>query len=109
MIRTTQQNQTDRYLNLTTISIFLSAVTASTLQIEGPAVSSNAGLAVAVNTFLFSSLIFSTASAVQAMLAMSWLRSFVFVFSIYSPICYSVTVISGDSQDDIYRCGHLHG
>ncbi|KLO12463.1 hypothetical protein SCHPADRAFT_941218 [Schizopora paradoxa] len=77
MIRTSQQNQTDRYLNITTISIFLSAVTASTLQIEGSGVSSKAGIAVAVNSFLFSSLIFSTASAVQSMVAMSWLRSFV--------------------------------
>ncbi len=79
MIRTAQQNQTDRYLNHTTISIFLSAVTASTLQIEGQGFSSKAALSVAVNSFLFSSLIFSTASAVQSMLAMAWLRSFVFV------------------------------
>ncbi|KLO12443.1 hypothetical protein SCHPADRAFT_415924 [Schizopora paradoxa] len=78
-IAATQQNQTDRYLNLTTISTFLSAVTISTLQIvtQGNDASSKGGLAVAVNSFLFSSIVFSTASAVQSMLAMTWLRSFV--------------------------------
>lgn len=95
MIRTAQQNQTDRYLNLTTISIFLSAVTASTLQIEGQGFTSKAALSVAVNSFLFSSLIFSTASAVQSMLAMAWLRSFVRLPRRHLPLWASTWLMEG--------------
>ncbi|KAL5521217.1 hypothetical protein ACEPAG_9140 [Sanghuangporus baumii] len=79
LIRTSQSNQSDRYLMFTTISTFFSAVTSATLQIsfqEGPDSGSD-GLNTAVNLFFFSSLIFSTASAVQALLAMAWIRSFI--------------------------------
>ncbi|KAL5483376.1 hypothetical protein ACEPAI_8607 [Sanghuangporus weigelae] len=79
LIRTSQSNQSDRYLIFTTISTFFSAVTSATLQIsfqEGPDNGSDV-LNTAVNLFFFSSLIFSTASAVQALLAMAWIRSFI--------------------------------
>ncbi|KAL5532168.1 hypothetical protein ACEPAF_5732 [Sanghuangporus sanghuang] len=79
LIRTSQSNQSDRYLMFTTISTFFSAVTSATLQIsfqEGPDSGSDV-LNTAVNLFFFSSLIFSTASAVQALLAMAWIRSFI--------------------------------
>ena len=77
MINTVQQNRTSGYLNMTTIAAFFSGVTASTLQFTFTETSS--GLDNAVNTLLFSSLIFSIASAVNSLLVMSWKRSFVYV------------------------------
>ena len=65
----------------TTISTFFSAVTSSTLQIsfQGSPDDGGNALDTAVNVFFFLSLIFSTASAVQALLAMAWIRSFMSV------------------------------
>ncbi|KAH8109954.1 hypothetical protein DFH11DRAFT_842718 [Phellopilus nigrolimitatus] len=62
---------------MTTIATFFSAVTSATLQISFQESSDNSALTIAVNTFFFSSLIFSTASAVQSLLAMAWQRSFI--------------------------------
>lgn len=75
-IRSAQNDETNVYTDITVISTFLSGVTASALQIVGPAMSGDSTLAVAVNTALFSSLVFSTASAAQSLLVISWLQSF---------------------------------
>lgn len=76
MITSTQQNQASTYLIMTTISTFFSGVTATTLQFtyaQTTAVIDNI-----VNALLFSSLIFSIASAVNSLLIMSWKRSFMY-------------------------------
>ncbi|THH02935.1 hypothetical protein EW145_g6679 [Phellinidium pouzarii] len=77
VIRSAQQNQSDKYLALTTIATFFSAVTSSILQIAFQESSDSTPLTIAVYTFLFSSLIFSTAAAVQSLLAMAWQKSFI--------------------------------
>jgi len=76
-IRSAQNDETNVYTDITVISTFLSGVTASALQIVGPAMSGDSTLAVAVNTALFSSLVFSTASAAQSLLVITWFQSFV--------------------------------
>ncbi len=50
------------------------------LQIVGPSSAGDSTLAVAVNASLFSSLVLSTASAVQSLLSITWMKSFVLVF-----------------------------
>lgn len=77
MIKSAQESQTGRYLTLTTIATFFSAVTSATLQISFQESLAEHPLTVATNTFFFTSLIFSTASAVQSLLVMAWQRSFV--------------------------------
>jgi len=76
-IKSVQKDEADSLVNLTVIATFLSGVTASMLQIVNPAASGGSTLAVAVNTALFSSLVFSTGSAVQSLLVIMWMRSFV--------------------------------
>ncbi|KLO12960.1 hypothetical protein SCHPADRAFT_997701 [Schizopora paradoxa] len=76
-IKSVQNNGVQGYVNLTVIATFLSGVTASVIQIVGPTTSGSSTLAIAVNVSLFSSLIFSTASAAQSLLAMIWMQSFV--------------------------------
>ncbi|KAH8109955.1 hypothetical protein DFH11DRAFT_842480 [Phellopilus nigrolimitatus] len=77
LVRSLQGGQSDRYLSITTIATFFSAVTSATLQISFQEGSANPTLTIAVNTFFFSSLIFSTAAAVHSLLAMTWQRSFI--------------------------------
>ena len=77
MIKAAQESQTARYLTLTTIATFFSAVTSATLQISFQESSDDNALTVATNTFFFTSLIFSTTAAVQSLLVMAWQRSFV--------------------------------
>lgn len=76
-IKSVQKDEAESYANLTVIATFLSGVTASMLQIVNPAASGDSVLTIVVNTSLFSSLVFSTASAMQSLLAMMWLKSFV--------------------------------
>lgn len=78
MIRNVEDGEKNKFIQLTTIATFLSGVTVSTLQIQ-TSVSARGpqdALDVAVNALLFSSLIFSTASAVQSMVVVVWLNSF---------------------------------
>lgn len=77
MITTTQQNQASTYLIMTTIATFFSGVTATTLQFTFN--QTTAAIDNIVNALLFSSLIFSIASAVNSLLIMSWKRSFMYV------------------------------
>lgn len=70
-----QKSKSSRYFDMTTIATFFSAVTASMIQTTASDVGTNAG--VAANTFFFSSLVFSIASAVNSLLVMSWMRSVV--------------------------------
>ncbi|KLO13172.1 hypothetical protein SCHPADRAFT_940637 [Schizopora paradoxa] len=77
IIKSVQNDRTLGYVNLTVIATFLSGVTASVLQIVGPTTSGDSALAVAVNASLFSSLVFSSASAAQSLLAIIWMQSFV--------------------------------
>ncbi|PAV18453.1 WD40 domain containing protein [Pyrrhoderma noxium] len=73
MMRQAQDLSSQRYLNLMTVSTFLSSVTASTLQIT--ANNSESVLSIIVNTMWFTSLVFSTASAVYSLLIMTWRQS----------------------------------
>lgn len=73
-IRKAEDHATSRYLNMTTIATFFSAVTATTLQFSyAPQVKDN--LSDIVNAFWFSSLVFSIASAVNSLLGMTWRKS----------------------------------
>ncbi|KLO12964.1 hypothetical protein SCHPADRAFT_387251 [Schizopora paradoxa] len=78
IIKSAQSDEIQRYVNITVISTFLSGVTASVLQIVGPTSNGNSAIDVAVtgNASLFSSLIFSTASAAQSLLFIIWTQSF---------------------------------
>lgn len=68
--------KTSRYLDLTTIATFLSGVTASMLQLS---VDDTSGVvAIGVNTLLFSSLVFSIASAINSLLVIAWRKSVVY-------------------------------
>ncbi|KAI5122881.1 hypothetical protein M0805_003333 [Coniferiporia weirii] len=74
-IYSAQQHKTSRYLDMTTIATFFSAVTASMLQFT---INNNLQpVSVATNTFMFSSLVFSIGSAVNSLLVTAWRRSFV--------------------------------
>ena len=73
MMRQAQDLSSQRYLNLMTVSTFLSSVTASTLQITAD--DSESVLSIIVNTMWFTSLVFSTASAVYSLLIMTWRQS----------------------------------
>ena len=73
MIRQAQDFKSQRYLNLTTVATFLSSVTATTLQIT--AGDQQSVLSIIMNTMWFTSLVFSTASAVYSLLIMTWSRS----------------------------------
>ena len=73
MIRRTQDISSQRYLNLTTVATFLSSVTATTLQIT--AGDPQSVLSIIMNTMWFTSLVFSTASAVYSLLIMTWRQS----------------------------------
>jgi len=79
-IKSVQKDQAQAYINTTLVGTFLSGVTASMLQIVGPSSAGDSTLAVAVNASLFSSLVLSTASAVQSLLSITWMKSFVLVF-----------------------------
>ena len=76
MIRRAQDFSSQRYLNLTTVATFLSSVTATTLQIT--AGDPQSVLSIIMNTMWFTSLVFSTASAVYSLLIMTWSRSLVY-------------------------------
>ncbi|KLO09163.1 hypothetical protein SCHPADRAFT_577719 [Schizopora paradoxa] len=76
-IKSVQKDQAQAYINTTVVATFLSGVTASMLQIVDPTNSGDSALAVAVNVSLFSSLVLSTASAVQSLLSITWMKSFV--------------------------------
>ena len=73
MIRRAQDFKSQRYLNLTTVATFLSSVTATTLQIT--AGDQQSVLSIIMNTMWFTSLVFSTASAVYSLLIMTWRQS----------------------------------
>ena len=73
MIRRAQDFSIQRYLNLTTVATFLSSVTATTLQIT--AGDQQSVLSILMNTMWFTSLIFSTASAIYSLLIMTWRQS----------------------------------
>ena len=76
MIRQAQDFSSQRYLNLTTVATFLSSVTATTLQITtGDQQSVQSALSIIMNTMWFTSLVFSTASAVYSLLIMTWRQS----------------------------------
>ncbi|KAL5504826.1 hypothetical protein ACEPAH_7489 [Sanghuangporus vaninii] len=74
-IQKAQNNMSSRYLNMTTIAFFLSGTTASMLQVTED--SSSSTLGVAVNSCLFSSLVFSVSSAVNSLLVSGWRTSIV--------------------------------
>ncbi|RXW18992.1 hypothetical protein EST38_g6867 [Candolleomyces aberdarensis] len=70
-IRFAQKHGSSNLLNLSTIATFFSAVTATTMQFSyelDPAETSSA----IVNTFWFSSLVFSIAAAVNSLLGLTW-------------------------------------
>ncbi|KAL5521229.1 hypothetical protein ACEPAG_9152 [Sanghuangporus baumii] len=74
-IQKAQNNMSSRYLNMTTIAFFLSGTTASMLQVTED--SSSSTLGAAVNSCLFSSLVFSVSSAVNSLLVSGWRTSIV--------------------------------
>ena len=73
MVLQTQGIASQRYLNLTTVATFLSSVTATTLQIT--AGDPQSVLSIIMNSMWFTSLVFSTASAVYSLLIMTWRQS----------------------------------
>ncbi|KAL5504830.1 hypothetical protein ACEPAH_7493 [Sanghuangporus vaninii] len=93
VISSAQEVRSTRYLNLTTIATFLSAVTAIFLPIS--AEQPDGALNVAVNTFLFASLTFSIASAINSLLALSWLKAIVRDPHSYMPFGVTACLNSG--------------
>ena len=73
MIRQARDFKSQRYLNLTTVATFLSSVTATTLQIT--AGDPQSVLSIIMNTMWFTSIVFSTASAVYSLLIMTLRQS----------------------------------
>ncbi|KZV75898.1 WD40 repeat-like protein [Peniophora sp. CONT] len=72
-IRDIQQHGENNELNLTTLATFLSAVTATTLQFSYQ--STGNLLANTVNGFWFTSLVLSSAAAVNSLLRLTWKRA----------------------------------
>ena len=87
-IFTYQHYQTARYLNMTTIATFLSGVTVSMIQLSSSQ-STNA-IDTATNALFFTSLVFSTCSAVTSLLVMSWRSSNVYGILIVKMLCLNV-------------------
>jgi hypothetical protein len=73
MIKGAQAHVFSRYLNMTTIAAFFSAVTATMIQFTYQVTATP--LDVAVNTLLLLSLVFSVASAAHSLLVMAWRQS----------------------------------
>ncbi|KAL5504831.1 hypothetical protein ACEPAH_7494 [Sanghuangporus vaninii] len=88
-----QEIRSTRYLNLTTISTFLSAVTAIFLPIS--AEQPDGALNIAVNTLLFASLTFSIASAINSLLTVSWSKSIVHSPYFHLPVLANVCLNTG--------------
>lgn len=65
-----QKHANKKLLNMSTVSTIFSAVTATTMQFSYT--NDNTPLAVAVNAFWFTSLVFSIRGAVNSWLAISW-------------------------------------
>ncbi|KAL5483369.1 hypothetical protein ACEPAI_8600 [Sanghuangporus weigelae] len=93
IISSEQEVRSTRYLNLTTISTFLSAVTAIFLPIS--AEQPDGALNIAVNTLLFASLTFSIASAINSLLTVSWSKSIVHSPYFHLPVLANVCLNSG--------------
>ena len=92
-IRTSQDRQ---YEHLTTVAVFLSSATVSTLQITADEAGSP--LISAINTLWFISVVFSTASAVYCLLVIIWRQSSVLVILFMDrAIAYSFTRYRADS------------
>ncbi|KAI5116588.1 hypothetical protein M0805_005183 [Coniferiporia weirii] len=71
-----QQTASARYLTMTTVATFFSAVTATTLQLSYAYIADpHAPLAVSVNALWFVALVFSTASAVNSLLGLTWCQT----------------------------------
>ena len=73
MIKGAQANVTSKYLNMTTIAAFFSAVTATMIQFTYEATTPPLG--AAVNTLFNLSVVFSVASAAHSLLVMAWRQS----------------------------------
>ncbi|THH09703.1 hypothetical protein EW145_g1829 [Phellinidium pouzarii] len=72
-ITAAQQTESARYLTMTGVATFFSAVTATTLQLSyAYATHPGSPLAVAVNALWYAALVFSTASAVNSLLGLTW-------------------------------------
>ncbi|KAI0355885.1 WD40 repeat-like protein [Trametes cingulata] len=69
-IRFAQKHASQNLLNLSTVATFFSAVTATTMQFSFDMTDST--LANAVNSFWFTSLVFSIAAAVNSLLGVTW-------------------------------------
>ncbi|GBE88718.1 predicted protein [Sparassis crispa] len=69
-IRFAQQHASQNLLNLTTVATFFSAVTATTMQFSYDMTASP--LSQTVNTFWFTSLVFSIGAAVNSLLGLTW-------------------------------------
>lgn len=68
-----KENETTRYLSMTTIATFFSTITATTLQISVQ--NSGNGLGRSVNLLWLLSLAFSIASGINSLLGMTWKRT----------------------------------
>ena len=77
MIQRVQKEFTLRYLNMTAIATFFAGVTVAMLQFTYE--KTDTPLAISVNTLLFSSLVFSLASAAQNLLVLTWRQSHSYV------------------------------
>ncbi|KAH9952076.1 WD40 repeat-like protein [Amylocystis lapponica] len=69
-IRFSQEHASRNLLNLSTVATFFSAVTATTMQFSYTM--TGGGTAVAVNSFWFTSLVFSIGAAVNSLLGLTW-------------------------------------
>ena len=68
-----KERATTRYVNITTVAIFFSSVSASILPLFGPV--DDTAFFNAEQFFLFQSLIFSVSSAISSLLGMTWRKS----------------------------------
>ncbi|KAH9936025.1 WD40 repeat-like protein [Amylocystis lapponica] len=69
-IRFAQKHASQNLLNLSTVATFFSAVTATTMQFSYNM--TGGGTAAAVNSFWFTSLVFSIGAAVNSLLGLTW-------------------------------------
>ena len=104
-----EERATTRYLTLTTIAIFFSSITATTLQFSYQQTTTR--LDKSVNLLWFASLIFSISSGINSLLSMLWRRSIVWVQNINLHLTCILSFVFEGSQTlrplDMWRYGLL--
>lgn len=84
-IRASQKLSVTTFVNMSTVAALFSAVTASMLQFSWNA-DPQTPIAVSVNVFWFTSLVFSVSSAVNSLLGLAWTQAILYVYHFQSRV-----------------------